>query len=88
LHDAALAGLPIISANVGGADILVRDGVNGYLVDQDTIGEMATAMRRLMEDPIGAKQMGMNSLKLMASYSVDDMVDKTLNLYKNIVYKN
>ena len=88
LHDAALAGLSIISANVGGADILVRDGVNGYLVDQDAIGEMAAAMRRLMEDPNGAKQMGMNSLKLMASYSVDDMVDKTLNLYKNIVYKN
>lgn len=88
LHDAALACLPIISANVGGADILVKDGVNGYLVDQDTIGEMAAAMRRLMEDPIGAKQMGMNSLKLMASYSVGDMVDKTLNLYKNIVYKN
>lgn len=88
LHDAALAGLPIISTNVGGADILVRDGVNGYLVEQNTIGAMATAMRHLMEDPVRAKQMSMNSLKLMTSYSVDNMVDKTLDLYKIILDKN
>lgn len=88
LHDAALAGLPIISTNVGGADILVEDGVNGYLVDQDAIGDMARAMTHLMEDPVSAKQMGMNSLRLMANYSVDDMVDKTLNLYKKISIEN
>jgi glycosyltransferase involved in cell wall biosynthesis len=87
LHDAALAGLPIISTNVGGTDILVQDGENGFLVEQDNVDALYTAMRFFTETPLVASKLGAISSKLMEKYSVDDMVNQTLNLYKKIVAK-
>lgn len=48
--EANAAGLPVIAGNAGGSRDAVTDGVNGLVVDGQSVEAIETAMRRLYED--------------------------------------
>ena len=58
LLEACASGLPIVATNVGGNAEIVRDGVNGKLVDERAPVELAQAMVALLADGEGAGAMG------------------------------
>lgn len=49
--EANAAGLPAIAGRDGGSTDAVKDGVNGLVVDGNSIPEIEAAMRRLRDDP-------------------------------------
>ena len=49
--EAMALGLPIVSTNAGGLPYLIDDGQDGLLVDKGDEAAMATAIRRLIEEP-------------------------------------
>jgi glycogen synthase len=55
---AALMARPIIATAAGGLPELVRDGESGLLVPADDPDALATAIRRLLDDPAAAARMG------------------------------
>ena len=49
IHEAAAAGLPIIvTRNCGATNQFVKDGVNGYLIDEDNTLSLKSAMEQIM----------------------------------------
>lgn len=49
IHEAAAAGLPIIvTRNCGATNQFVKDGVNGYLIDEKSIISLKSAMEQIM----------------------------------------
>ncbi len=49
IHEAAAAGLPIIvTRNCGATNQFVKDGVNGYLIDEDNALSLKSAMERII----------------------------------------
>ncbi len=60
------AGLPIIAAHVGGNPLLVKDGVNGLLVRPDDPLDLASAIRRVAQDPNLRVRMG-NESRVMST---------------------
>jgi glycosyltransferase involved in cell wall biosynthesis len=50
IHEARMAGLPVLASNLGGMAELVRDGVDGLLAAAGDPGAFATQIRRLLED--------------------------------------
>jgi glycosyltransferase involved in cell wall biosynthesis len=48
--EAQACGLPVIATRVGGTPELVRDGINGVLVDRGDPGELARAITTLKQD--------------------------------------
>ena len=56
--EAMSSGLPIISTRHAGIPEAVSDGENGYLVDENDVDGMAEAIRRLLDDPDSATEMG------------------------------
>lgn len=49
IHEAAAAGLPIIvTRNCGATNQFVKDGVNGYLIDENSVLSLKSAMERIM----------------------------------------
>lgn len=68
-------GLPIVATRVGAVPELVRDGVNGRLIE---VGEVSR-LRSILEEIIGAgapSNWGANGMKTVASqYSVEAMVE-------------
>lgn len=49
--EANACGLPVIAGRDGGSTDAVQDGVNGLVVDGKSVPEIATAMRRLRDEP-------------------------------------
>ncbi|MBU3638552.1 glycosyltransferase [Polynucleobacter sp. AP-RePozz3-80-G7] len=86
LYDAALAGLPIVSTPVGGADILVRDGENGYIVEQGDLSALVNKMTDLIVSKSKIGQMGLASRNLVIDYSISRMVRETKKLYLEICF--
>ncbi len=56
--EAAAAGLPLIGANVGGVGDAVRPGRTGLMVDGSDPKQTASAILRLLDDPVEARRLG------------------------------
>lgn len=90
LLEAAARGLPIVSAEVGGAAAVVRDGHNGAIVAQAAGAEamaraLAAPLARLLGDPALRESMGRNSATAAARLDADTMVGRTLALYREVL---
>jgi glycosyltransferase involved in cell wall biosynthesis len=81
---AAMAmGVPVVASGVGGLTEVVEHELTGLIVRD---GDYAKAVRRLLEDPAWAKEMGAAGReKAMREFSVEKMVDATLNAYNEIL---
>jgi len=56
--EAMLAGLPVVATSVGSVAEAVVDGQTGRLVSPDEPSSLAGAVRDLLEDPEGARELG------------------------------
>ena len=52
------AGLPVITTEAGGAREVVRDGVDGFIVDYDNPGQIVERLARLEREPELRSRMG------------------------------
>jgi glycosyltransferase involved in cell wall biosynthesis len=78
-------GVPVVATRTGGAAELMRDGVEGWLVDP---GDAESAARRLVElatDPGARALMGERARARMGDeFSVARMVDRHVDLYRRL----
>jgi glycosyltransferase involved in cell wall biosynthesis len=51
IHEAFLAGVPVIGARMGGIPDLVQDGVNGLLYDAWSASDLAAILERVVRRP-------------------------------------
>ncbi len=51
IHEAFLAGVPVITANIGGMAELVKDGENGFLFQVDNAQDLQAKMQRFLDHP-------------------------------------
>ena len=51
IHEAFMAGVPVVGARMGGIVDLVDDGVNGLLYDAFSADDLAACVCRLLDDP-------------------------------------
>lgn len=51
VHEAFMAGVPVVAARMGGLVDLVADGVSGLLYEATSPAALAAALRRLLEEP-------------------------------------
>ncbi len=51
IHEAFLAGVPVITANIGGMAELVKDGENGLLFQVDNVQDLQAKMQRIIDHP-------------------------------------
>ncbi|MBN2190073.1 MAG: glycosyltransferase family 4 protein [Candidatus Aureabacteria bacterium] len=58
LEEAAASSLPIITTAVSGAEDVVRDGHNGYIIPMGNKGAMADKLEALLENPQDMERMG------------------------------
>lgn len=56
LMEAMAAGVPVVATRVGGVPELIRDGVNGLLVDPGSPEALADALEHVARDRVGAAQ--------------------------------
>ncbi len=82
--EALASGLPIVSTRTGGADELVEDGCNGFLVKKNDPDDLAIKIEKLILDPNLQKEMGRNSRIKAEQLSWQKVAEQYFQLYQKI----
>lgn len=86
LLEGMAAGLPVVASRVGGIPEIVREGVEGRLVEPGSAAELASAIRDLAEDGAARRRMGEASrARVRDRYDAGRMADRTCALYDEIL---
>ena len=84
LLEAAAAGLPLVATDVQGCRLVVRDGINGILVQPKDVTTLADALERLLEDQALRKRFGQASRHIaVEEFSTSVIVGKYLGTYRS-----
>lgn len=82
LLQAMSCGLPVVASRVGGIPDVVRDEVDGLLVDADDVDGLAAGLRKLIDDAGYRAAMGASAReRIVTSYSLSRCVDLLLEAY-------
>ena len=69
IHEAFMAGVPVVGARIGGITDLIADGVSGLLYDAGSSSALAQALRSLIDNPATLQAL---ASRLPAVKSIDD----------------
>jgi glycosyltransferase involved in cell wall biosynthesis len=84
--EALAGGRPVVATRVGGVPDVVRDGVDGFLVEPGDIDALAERLGRLAADPALAGRMGeAGRARVLERYSVERLVGDVDALYKKLL---
>lgn len=83
--EAMAGGLPVVAVNAAGSTSMVDDGLNGMLTKPD-IHHFSRAIIELVTHKKRYHLFMKNSLKKAEEYSIDNMADKLIELYEELLY--
>lgn len=82
--EALASGVPVVGTRVDGAAEVIRDGVNGHLVEPGDVRGLADRVLALLADPEGAARMGRNGESLPKAFDVHEMVRRQEAEYERL----
>lgn len=81
-------GTPVITANYGGMKELVENNATGILINEINSETLKDAIEQLYNDDKKIEKMKENCIKKRKKMiTLDQYVDKLINLYKKVIYK-
>jgi glycosyltransferase involved in cell wall biosynthesis len=84
--EALASGRPVVATRVGGVPDVVRDGVDGFLVEPGDVEGLAERLARLAHDPELRAGLGAAGReRVFARYDVDRLVDDVDLLYRSLL---
>jgi len=84
LVEAMAAGKPVVASEVGGIPDLVKHGETGYLVRPADEKALANGIKKLLNDPESARQMGQRGKEYCRQFSLEAMIQKLEDLYSDL----
>jgi glycosyltransferase involved in cell wall biosynthesis len=79
------AAVPVIASRVGGLPEVIAHGENGWLTENDPL-EVASAMRRLLDDEPFALRLAANARRtIQQRFSIEQMIEKTTAVYQQVL---
>lgn len=84
--EALAVGRPVVATRVGGVPDVVRDGLDGFLVDVGDVSALADRLAALAADPELRRRMGeAGRERVLPRYAVDRLVDDVDRLYRALL---
>ena len=84
--EALAAGRPVVATDVGGVGDVVRDGVDGFLVDVGDVDAMAARLAELAADrKLGARLGAAGKERVLRRYRVTRLVEDVDRLYRSLL---
>lgn len=81
--EAMAAGLPVVATETSGVEILVTPGFNGMIVPPGDVNAMASALVKLVSDPLLLSRFGRASLERSSKFTLEMMVARTIETYES-----
>ncbi|MGH7231734.1 MAG: glycosyltransferase family 4 protein [Nitrospiraceae bacterium] len=83
--EALASGVPVVGTCVNGAPEIIRDGINGYLLDPGDVIGLADRVAFLLHQPDVAKRMGQNAQLVPPEFDIYEMVRQQEREYERLV---
>ena len=84
--EAMAMGKPVIGTDVGGVGEVIKDGVNGYLVEPNDPSSLAGAVVTMLRDKEKAESMGREGRKMAEErFDVEKMCRSMFDLYTSLI---
>jgi glycosyltransferase involved in cell wall biosynthesis len=84
--EALASGRPVVATRVGGVPDVVRDGIDGFLVDPGDVDALADRLADLAGDPDLVRRMGeAGRSRVLSRYSVDRLIDDVDRFYRTLL---
>jgi len=78
-------GLPVISSNAGGLNNIIKEYINGFIIDSFSINLFVDKLRLVKRDPGLRKNMFINNVELAKKYKWEsvakNITDKTVHCF-------
>jgi glycosyltransferase involved in cell wall biosynthesis len=88
IAEAMAAGLPVVAANRCGMPYMVQEGKTGFLIDPESIDQIAQRLSQLVDSPRLCEQMGQAAHQLaMERFHPHMVAQKTQTVYRQICKK-
>ena len=85
LIEAASCGRAVVTTDSPGCREIVRDGENGLLIPVRQAGELAGAIKKLIENPDLRRKMGSKGREMVVNeFSIEKVVKETLSVYEEL----
>ena len=79
-------GKPVIGTNVDGVGEVIKNGLNGYLVEPNNPSALAETIIKALQDKEEAKAMGIEGRKMVRqNYTVEKMYKSMYALYSSLM---
>jgi len=86
IMEAMTLGIPIISTNTGGIPDMIRDGVDGILVNIKRHEEIAESIKYIIENTKFAEKIGENAkIAARERFNKKNVINKLLDVYEQIL---
>jgi len=87
LLEALASGLPVVAVDATCIPELVKDNINGFLVQSNDVDAFADSLTHLICNPERARQMGQLGRELAEKHSVQSALDRHEDLYRKTITK-
>lgn len=85
LMEAAMAGKPIVSTNVGGIEDIIEDGKNGFVINQGNEKNFVEKVLFLLQNPTIAQRMGEKGQEIMETkFSPQETLLKQIEIWNEL----
>ena len=84
--EALAAGRPVVATRVGGVPDVIRDRVDGFLVEAGAVDELAERLAELARDPDLRERLGEQArANVLPRYAVERLLDDVDRLYRSLL---
>jgi len=85
IMEAMAAGKPVVATDIRGNRDLVKDGVNGYLVELDDVEGLVNSILKLTNDEDLRKRMGEKGQEIIEAYSLENVLVEMEEIYDHFL---
>ena len=85
LVEALASGLPCVATAVGGVPEVIRDGIEGFLVEPGDVAGLAAAIEKLLGDAELRRNVGARARERAAAFDIGPAVERTRDIYRAAV---
>ena len=82
--EAMAAGLPVVAVNASGTRDILKNGQQGYLVDNDPEA-LAAGIRKLLENPDRMQRLAEAAYKRALTFNIEKLTGRLLDVYEQAI---